>query len=310
MFSVEKLQTALQQLSKSIYSHEQWHNKLIQTIICQLPYDDSDVAEDAHRRCGFGQWYYGGDIDQELRDHPAFIASGVEHEHMHRFAAQLLHTSVNGRPVSSSDYDIFAKSLERLRLEIHSLQHEIEDSLHGHDPLTGTKNRIGMLSKLREELELVKRHIGQCCVAMMDLDYFKSINDTHGHLVGDKVLASSAYYVMEQLRPYDKVFRYGGEEFLILIPSTSLQAGQTVIERICKGLAAIAIAHDGGNPISVTASFGITLLDPDVSIEESIDRADNAMYAAKKAGRNRVCVWDSSITYDSTPQQTLAAQRD
>lgn len=309
MFNFEKSHAALLQLSQSIYNHERWYNELTRTIICRLPHDAHDVAEDGHHRCGFGQWYYGGDIPQELRAHPAFTALGIEHEHMHRFAAQLLHASVNGQTAPPGDYDNLAKSLERLRLEIHTLKHEIEDSLYSHDPLTGAENRIGMLTKLRDQLELVKRHVAQCCIVMMDLDYFKTINDTYGHLVGDQVLASSARYITEQLRPYDKVFRYGGEEFLILIPSTGLQAGQTVTERICKGLAAIAIAHDGGKPISITASFGITLLDPDVTIEESIDRADNAMYAAKTAGRDRVCVWDPSTTRNPTPQQTPEARR-
>jgi diguanylate cyclase (GGDEF)-like protein len=130
----------------------------------------------------------------------------------------------------------------------------------------------------------------------MDLDHFKAVNDTYGHLAGDRALAAAVHYVMEHLRPYDRVFRYGGEEFLVAMQNTDLQTGHAVIDRLREGLAGVVLAHDGARPIVVTASFGITLLDPDVSVEESIDRADKAMYAAKTDGRNRTRVWDPSMT--------------
>ena len=81
-----------------------------------------------------------------------------------------------------------------------------------------------------------------------------------------------------------------------MMPGTGLQASQVVIERICSGLAATVLPRDGDKPIFITAAFGITLLDPDVRIEQSIDRADKAMFEAKTAGRNRVCVWDPLIS--------------
>jgi diguanylate cyclase (GGDEF)-like protein len=152
-----------------------------------------------------------------------------------------------------------------------------------------------MLIDLRQILEMVKRRVQQCSIAMMDLDHFKAINDGFGHLVGDRVLKASVDYIKSHIRPYDKVFRYGGEEFLVSMPHTNLDAGQALIERIRKGLAATAVAQKGVTDIFVTASFGVALLDPDVTIEESIDRADQALYAAKRAGRNCVRIWESSL---------------
>lgn len=295
MFNVENRQAVLKQLSQAIYSHEQWHKELIRTISCRLAHDLHDAAEDAHRHCRFGQWYYSV-VDAVLRDHPAFQAVETQHERVHRFAAQLLRSAAAGAHASPDDYDNFANALDRLRLEIYTLKIEIEDSLHSRDPLTGAENRVGMLTRLREALELVKRHVGQHCIAMMDIDHFKTINDTHGHLVGDQVLAASASYMMEHLRPYDKLFRYGGEEFLISMPGVDLRSAQMAIDRIRLGLATTALASArGGEPVFATASFGITLLDPDAGAEESLDRADMAMYRAKSSGRNRVCLWDSSI---------------
>lgn len=294
--SKEELQAALQQLDHALYNHEQWHNELTRTIICRLPYDPSDVAEDAHRRCRFGKWCYDNP-PQALRDHPAFAAISIEHHRMHQLGSRLLIASVHDPSGLPKDYDSFRNALDRLRLEIDTLRREIEDSLYNRDALTGAENRVRMLTKLRELHELVKRRIHPCGIAIMDMDNFKTINSNYGHPMGDQVLATSVRHVMSQLRPYDSVFRYGGDEFLISLPNADLQITQTVIDRILEGLATLALATDRPKSISTTASFGITQLDPDVSVEESINRADMALYAAKTSGRNRSCVWDPSMTH-------------
>ncbi len=296
--SHEELQSLLLQLDQAIYNHEQWYKDLIRTLICHLTYDHRDVAEDAHRQCRFGQWYYNY-APRELEGYTSFISIRSEHERVHQFAARLLLDFSAKIAVSPNAYDNFAHALDRLRLEIFTLKREVEDSLYNRDPLTGAENRIGMLTKLRELLELVKRHLQHCCIAVMDLDHFKAVNDRHGHLIGDQVLSGVAHYLMEHLRPYDRVFRYGGEEFLICMPNTDQETGHTVIERLREGIAGTALAQAGENQVFITLSAGITLLDPDVTVEKSIERADRAMYAAKRAGRNRVLIWDPSMQNDS-----------
>lgn len=97
------------------------------------------------------------------------------------------------------------------------------------------------------------------------------------------------------VRSYDKVFRYGGEEFLIFLQQTNEQAAHELVERLREGIASTPVDHKGTEAIRMTASFGLTLLDPDVSIEHSIERADKAMYAAKAAGRNCTRIWDPSL---------------
>jgi diguanylate cyclase (GGDEF)-like protein len=289
----EELHAALQQLDQAIYSHQQWHKDLTRTLVCRLPHDQRDVAQDAHRQCRFGQWYYHH-AAPGLRGYPAFIAMDGEHERMHQLAARLLNAAAVGTAVSQNDYDNFANALDRLRLQIDTMKRELEDSLYNRDPTTGAESRIGMLTKLRELLEMVRRHVQHCCIAIMDLDHFKAVNDAYGHLTGDAVLAGSVRYLLDNLRPYDKVFRYGGEEFLLALQNTDQQTAQALIERLREGLASAALTEASQGPIRVTASFGITLLDPDVSVEVSIERADKALYEAKASGRNRVCLWDAS----------------
>lgn len=283
------IQLILLQLEQATYNHDRWYEALVATLVCRLPSDKHDVHADAHRKCRFGQWLYG--IGSEaLQNHPSLPAIESEHRRMHQQAARLLKAAAAGAPVTVSDYDVFANALKGLRLEISTLQRELEGLQSSLDPLTGANNRISMLTVLREQQTLVRRHVMECTLAMMDLDRFKAINDQYGHLAGDRVLTLVARYAMEHLRPYDKVFRYGGEEFVICMQNTGLESAVAVIARLCEGLASTPVYNDE-MLIHVTASFGVALLDPELSVEQSVDRADKGMYAAKAAGRNCVRVF-------------------
>lgn len=290
----DELQSVIAQLKESLYNHQQWHGSLIRTLVCKLRGDKHDISDAAHTECRFGQWYYSKG-PEKLRDHPGFIALGEEHQRLHHQAKLLLLNADAGNPIAPLDYDNFANVLERLRLEISALERELEDSLFNRDSLTGAINRFGILPTLREQQELVKRHAHLCCIAMMDLDNFKAINDLHGHAAGDQVLAASARYLIKHLRPYDKVFRYGGEEFLLCMPYTELTPGLDRIMELKEGLAALNIDIGGKEPLNIEASFGVALLDPGIPVEKSIDRADKALYAAKSAGRNCVQIWNPSM---------------
>jgi diguanylate cyclase (GGDEF)-like protein len=127
---------------------------------------------------------------------------------------------------------------------------------------------------------------------MVDLDYFKKVNDQYGHQAGDKVLTYFASYLKESLRPYDSIGRYGGEEFLLCLPDANVEDAKTIVERIREELAnnAVEITGPDGKPllIKVTASFGVSSISKDHPTSEAIETADMAMYQAKSEGRNRV----------------------
>ncbi|MBI4922692.1 MAG: diguanylate cyclase [Devosia nanyangense] len=299
----EQMRSALKELQQAVYNHEQWAENLHATLICHLPPDLRDTGTDAHRNCRFGQWFYSAGA-AALADHPGVAEIGHEHERMHQYARTLLTSSTGGVPISIGDYERFVSTMKRLRLEIETVQSELQDALYNLDPLTGTPSRIGMLSKLREQHEFVVRKVRPCTVAMFDLDHFKAVNDQYGHLTGDKVLVDIAHYIVAHLRPYDKVFRYGGEEFLICLPDTDAQTGRDIIDRLRAELGSLMHAAADGRTFQVTISFGVTLLDPDIPVEQSIDRADKALYVAKATGRNRTVIWDASMNGTPEPAAT------
>ncbi|MCU0975143.1 MAG: diguanylate cyclase [Steroidobacteraceae bacterium] len=288
-----RLRQLLEELQEVSESHERWQQQVGRVVLCRLPADPRDLREDSHLQCAFGRWYHQHP-PSELRDHPAFAVMAAEHERVHRVAARVMRTSAAGAPVAPGDFDEYVAARERLMLELDSLRHEIDGFLGSRDALTGAHRRLDLLGELRQCLELSRRGIQSCCIAFMDLDRFKSVNDTQGHRVGDDVLAGAASFVMKHLRPFDKVFRYGGDEFLICMPGADFAAGRAVIERVREGLAALPLGPPDGPPVHVTASFGLALLDPPLSVEECIDRADQALLMAKAAGRNRSCCWEQA----------------
>jgi diguanylate cyclase (GGDEF)-like protein len=299
------LRKSLDQLDQALHDHAHWQQNLIRAIVCRLPCDPNDLDERAHRQCRFGRWYYE-QAPVELWEQPAFAAIEAEHKRLHQVAAGMLREAATGAPVSRAGYDDFVTGGERLHLELDSLRHAIAGSLRDRDALTGAHGRIEMLPTLREWRELARRNVQQCCIAFMDLDHLKEINDRHGHVVGDRVLAGVVRHVTEHLRPYDKVFRYGGDEFLISLSGADLEIGKKVIGHIREQIAAApAIASPDGQPIATTASFGLALLEPDISVEDSIDRADKALLVAKAAGRNRVCSWDPAVTTSTLLQRMM-----
>lgn len=295
IMSDTEMRAAVKELEVASFNHEQWSETILGTLVCRLPPDQRDMSGDAHRACRFGQWYYSSGI-ANLAHHSGFAELGIEHEHMHRMAARLLQRSLDNEPVSIKDYDAFQTSLKSTRLELATLRRELEEALFNLDPLTGTPSRLSMLSNLREQRELVRRNVHPCTLAMMDLDQFKLVNDNYGHAAGDKVLISFARHIMSHMRPYDRVFRYGGEEFLIFMPDADLQAGHVIIERLREELGALSFDGRGKEIFHVTASFGLSSLEPDLSVEGSIDRADKALYVAKALGRNRSIIWNESMT--------------
>jgi len=155
------------------------------------------------------------------------------------------------------------------------------------DDLTLLTNRRHMNELLAYEKQRHDRKGHTLCLAVLDIDWFKRVNDTHGHAVGDQVLRGFAQEALSAVRSTDVLARWGGEEFLLMLPDTELLAASHVLGRLHAKVSALRLAA-GRTTLQVTFSAGLTASRPGESVDGAIERADRAMYAAKAAGRNRI----------------------
>jgi diguanylate cyclase (GGDEF)-like protein len=187
----------------------------------------------------------------------------------------------------------------RVHLKIKHLQDDLKRSnellleLSNTDHLTGLFNRRFLMEALDKEVQRARRKDGQVALLLLDIDHFKRVNDTHGHLQGDVVLQKVALHIQKELRSYDIAARYGGEEFVAVLPDTSLKEAFNVADRIRLSVQEMRFAGSLANE-RVTVSLGVALFPSPCfdDIDGLLRSADEALYQAKERGRNRVIVSD------------------
>lgn len=178
---------------------------------------------------------------------------------------------------------LLSTTLEERRALIHQLT-----ELAIKDDLTQLSNRRHFQERAQDTLIQAQRHGAPTCLAILDLDHFKRINDTHGHAFGDEVLKMFARCSSSTLRPGDVLGRIGGEEFALLLPRTNLAAARQAVQRLLDQIARQVMVAPDGTSVRVTASAGLIEADAGASLSALYYQADQALYEAKNAGRNRI----------------------
>jgi two-component system cell cycle response regulator len=175
-----------------------------------------------------------------------------------------------------------------MRLQQAMADKEKLERLATFDSLTGLYNRRAVLGRLGELINLANRYKEDFSLSMLDIDHFKVVNDRYGHLTGDEVLAKIATLIRRNVRDTDIVGRYGGEEFIIILPKTNLSSSWVVAERLRSIIEKAEMKDSAGNVFTITVSQGLAGWERDEDAASLISRADEALYKAKGKGRNRV----------------------
>ena len=290
--SLEDTEIAFESLNVAIAKHAEWLTNWNRALLCGIEFDKRPTTKDNQCHCGLGRWLVDNKKLYENNDSD-FEKVCELHNEMHKKICQLLAESEHIDQITHKAYDSFVRTEKAFSESIIKLRDEIFEQLFSYDYLTKVMTRQSIYSAIVQEHARVVRKNDNGCIAFVDLDHFKSINDTHGHIIGDQVLVYVADFFNQHLRPYDSIGRFGGEEFLILLPHTSPKVAKEIMERLRLELSQKAKENKSKYHLP-TVSIGIAPILSSASVSEILEHADNALYESKNQGRNRVKVWDGS----------------
>jgi diguanylate cyclase (GGDEF)-like protein len=283
---LEMVDTALDEQAAWL---REWHR----AVVCRTPPIPPISADLRHAAGRFAAWF---DINRKrgLLDQPVFQQLWATYGEMRALGAGLAKAATDGKHLPAADYDAFMDKAESFAAIARRIRDAFQRAVYDLDPLTGVRSRRSMMTELARERERSIRTGNAVHVGLCDIDNFKAVNDAHGHLAGDAVLVAVAGRLISNLRPYDSVYRYGGDEFLLAFTEIDGEQAIGIAERLQAAIGTITVRMDDRTALSVTASFGLSALDREAAIETTIRRADEALYRAKGEGRNRVILWQAA----------------
>ncbi|CAK0761717.1 putative Sensor histidine kinase [Gammaproteobacteria bacterium] len=269
----EELQDILQNLALAVQDHNLWLINWHRAIICQLPLDDHQTSEDAHRHCKFGRWYY--QASRYLERFP--IAKQIEQLHvgMHEMARCLLQKGVIHEPIFLAEYDNFLELREEFRDLVCVLETELNGFLLHVDALTHITEQRRLLPRLHQYKESLETQQMNGVVCLLNLEHLPQICANYGKAAEDQFVASFAHFLATHLRVGDMIVRSSEEVFMVVLTNVSLATAGMVVERLRTTLANQTIVLDKKSASKVTATFfcGMASLESGLTVEESIDRA-------------------------------------
>lgn len=292
--SRRQLEEIVRELEAAIEETRQWLALFHRALVCRLRPDPEVVTEDAHRMSRFGRWY-STNRDDDIFSQPAFAILVGMHQGLYAHAAILAVRGWKDDGIPTGEYDALLDKIDSFNEQAGRMARAFRAALSDLDPLTGTNTRSTMERELMREQQRARRSGRPCSIAIADIDRFKSVNDTYGHQAGDRVLARVTRIIEDSLRPYDSIYRFGGEEFLICLPDSGPEDARRVLDRVRKTISETPIPIDNDDPLSVTVSFGVAQLVPRRRLKEIMERADRALYEAKNNGRDQVVVWTAEL---------------
>lgn len=274
--------------------HIEWMINLINYV--ENNKEDLKHPETNHMLCSFGRWLHNAEVTQITND-SHFKDICRLHRNLHELASDAIRqckcNASKLKNIIHLMYRIDYVSLE-IGNEIAILNDMIMIEEYAKDPLTGLLSRRLFDKVMISQIEITKATESQCSIMMCDLDYFKKINDTFGHIAGDMVIQNFAQVLRIILRKSDFIFRFGGEEFFVLLPSTNLDDAQKIAQKICNLAATQKLIFDSA-VINYTVSIGVTALSTDSTsfvtketIKEYVNLVDSRLYLAKQNGRCQV----------------------
>lgn len=292
MLSAPSVERLIAELDDAVESHLDWTRRVLRCAVLRTLPDPDILAVDAHMRCRFGGWFSQNQQAFEQLEAAATAQVLEQHEAMHK-AIRRLCTALLDHVAAAEALDAFESSQSGLIAGLARLKTQVLQRSARHDPLTGLPLRYGLADEFKHFRSLVARTGHQLVLLLADVDHFKDVNDSHGHGVGDLALRHIADVLRSQMRADETIFRFGGEEFLLLMHAETKAAAGQAAERLLKALRSRPLVLPSGVTLNLRISAGLAVAAPGDSIEKTVERADVALYVAKRGGRDR-WQWDET----------------
>ena len=277
-------------------SHIKWVSSLALSILNR---DVSLLPETNHEKCGFGKWLTTDNSKNIIHDKDDYRNLNLIHKKLHDIS-KIVSNLLKAKEIHTHEYLTYIYKAENISkdigIKLSNISNQISMNKATKDPLTGVLNRELLEKLFTKEYELHATTETNMLFVICDLDHFKKVNDNYGHVAGDKVLKVFATLLQEQLRSTDIIIRYGGEEFILILPSVNLFQGAQILDQVRKKLKNKIIVYEE-KEIQITVSMGVIELNPDIKeteidinnkLEECIKQSDVLLYKAKNNGRNRI----------------------
>ena len=276
------------ELDAAVEAHMNWTRRVLRCAVLRTSPGEDVLAPLAHTLCRFGRWFTLRQPDFEKLSLQKTRRLLTVHQAMHDAIRSICTDVLDGRPGQSSNIDAFEQTQTELIQLLAEFKTQFLATATQYDELTGLALRRGLEEEFIQLQKLCKRNKRLLHVALIDVDNFKRINDTYGHPVGDIVLRHLADTLKQNIRPGEPLYRYGGDEFLLLMQTQTLEEAASAAERLVEVVRGAPMLIPQSPALTIT--IGLSCVSDDEGFNIVIERVDRALFLAKKAGRDRYVV--------------------
>jgi len=280
------------ELDTAVEAHMNWTRRILRCVVLRTTPGDDVLDPMAHTLCHFGSWFMSSRAEFEALDAQAAQRVEAVHQAMHDAIRSICTRVLAEQPGNHADLEAFEQSQSELLVLLARFKTLILTKAVRHDPLTGLPLRYGIENDFALYRKAARRNRTLLYVAMIDVDHFKPINDTHGHLVGDLVLRQLADVLKQTLRSNEPLYRFGGEEFLWLLQCHSAAEAEQSAQRLLGAVRTASVPIPDGAPLALTVTLGLARVREQDDLSSAIMRAHLALYEGKKSGRVRYVIAD------------------
>ncbi len=264
-----------------------WTRRVLRCAVLRVSPGDDVLSPLAHTLCRFGCWFRENKGHFEALNSEATAKIDSVHHAMHNAIRCICEDIMSGQPGRADYLDTFEQTQSELVALFADFKTQLLSTIARLDPLTGLPLRYSLKHDFEQALKICQRNKTRLYVMMIDADHFKAVNDNYGHPIGDLVLCYLADLLREQVRSNEQLYRYGGEEFLVLMQAPFEEAVMVPAQRFLHKVRGMRVPVPDSEPLKLTVTLGIACTRKAEGLEGVVERADQALYKGKKAGRDR-----------------------